>query len=137
MISLPLLLLAGCDGALPARGFVVTLAYPDDGGQGAPTTPVRVGFSAAPDVNACEAAIRLAALGDDARVAWEVPFVFTEDDGADAKPNTWLLDHDEALVLDMTYAIIVPNGEEGCVSESGDDVEPFVSRFDVRERPVQ
>lgn len=130
------LLLAACDGALPARGFVVTLSYPDDGGQGAPTTPVRVGFSQPPDVNACERAIRLAALGDDARVAWEEPFVFVEDDSADAKPNTWLLEHDEPLVLDLSYAIVVPNGDEGCVSESGDDVEPFVSQFSVRERPT-
>ncbi len=129
-----LTLLIACDGALPARGFFVTLSYPDDGGEGAPTTPVRVGFSQAPDVGACEAAIRLAALGADDQVAWEVPFVFTEDDGADAKANTWLLVHDEPLALDLTYAIIVPNGEGGCVSALGDDVEPFVSRFDVTER---
>ena len=37
----------------------------------------------------------------------------------------------------MSYAIIVPNGAEGCVSELGDDVVPFVSSFDVTERPAE
>ena len=118
---------SGCEQA-PGEGFHVTVAFPSDGDEAFPETPVRVGFSDAVDEEACEPAIQLAAVVDDEVVEL---VAFTLRDGDD--PDTYELEHDP-LVAGLEHVLTVETGAHGCVSASGERLAPFASRFEVVER---
>ena len=122
--------ISGCEPVASTTTFGVTFSFPADNAEAFPETPVRLGFSAAIDRDACEQAISLFAMGENGDVAWTIPFELT----ASEDTNTWELVHDEVLATDLAHGITVRTGSEGCTSARGLEIDPFDAVFRVVER---
>ncbi len=124
--------LAACEvPADEAAPFRVSFSFPADGEESWPETPVRLGFSAPIDADTCgRATFHLGALGLGERIAYDVPYR-TE---VLADENSYELVHD-GLIAGLDHALVVQGGDAGCLSATGEPLEPFASVFPVVERP--